>query len=134
MDSNYNSEIGEISEINPNIGIENYETDYLEFNLPFSGQFFDDFEIINQKIDIGPDNESRLIMKYLRGNIYISFCVDIELPLNAPKYPQFNAFIIFRKKNNDLETIVLSDKKVELQDIKRQQINSNAFDLEQFMN
>ena len=134
MDSNYNSEIGEISEISPNIGIENYETDYLEFNLPFSGQFFDEFEIINQKIDIGPDNESRLIMKYLIDNVYISFCMDIELPLNAPKYPQFNAFIIFRKKNNGLETIVLSDKKVELQDIKKQQINSIAFDLEQFMN
>ena len=131
---NHETTIQEISEINQNLFIENYQTDFLELILPFSGQYFDDYEIINHKIDIIPYTKSRLIMRYFENNIFISFCVDVDLPLNAPGYPQFNTFIIFKQKKGELAPIALSDKSFQVQDNQKQQINSIAFDLDQFMN
>ena len=142
IDKNIENNIQEISINSPKLFIENYETDYLEFNLPFSGQFFDDFEIINHKIDIIPNNPSRLIVKYLNNYIYIVFSADINLPLNAPDYPKFNTFISFKGNKNEFEYISLSNRAFP-QDMvqgrgeignKMQQLNSIVFELEQFMN
>ena len=114
----------------------------MEFNLPFSGQIFEDLEIINHKIDIIPNNPSRLIMKYLNNYIYIVFSASISLPLNAPDYPKFSTFIAFKGNKNEFEYISLSNRSFP-QDMNReggengntmQQLNSVVFELDQFMN
>ena len=142
IDKNIGNNIQQISINNPQLFIENYETDYLEFNLPFSGQIFEDLEIINHKIDIIPNNPSRLIMKYLNNYIYIVFSASISLPLNAPDYPKFSTFIAFKGNKNEFEYISLSNRSFP-QDMNReggengntmQQLNSVVFELDQFMN
>ena len=133
-------EINEKSEINPTIFLENYETELFEFDIPFSGQYNEGLEIINHNIDIIPSFPGKLTFNYLQNQIYISFIVDIDLPLNANNYPKFFAYIIFKKQKYDLYLFELKNRSIDFLRIGqrseriRQQINSNQFDAQQFLN
>ena len=101
LNNDLEDEIIEKSKISPKLFFENYETELLEIDVPFGGQYNEGFEIANYKIDIMPGFPSRLILKYLQNQIYISFCMDIDLLLNAINYPKFyhlffNVFCCFQ--------------------------------------
>ena len=138
IDENIENEIKEKSEINPKLLIENYETDLLEIDIPYGGQYNEGLEIVNYKLNIIPNYPSKLIMNYLQGKVYISFCVDIDEPLNAPTYPKFHSYIIFKNLRYGSQLLNLQNQSL-IQENKdrnrrfRQQINSNDFDAQQFL-
>ena len=136
VNENLESEIKEKSEINPKLYIENYETDLLEIDIPYGGQYNEGLELANCKLDIIPNYPSKLIMKYLQGKIYISFCVDIDAPLNAPNYPQFYSYIVFKNLKYGSQLLNLPNQTLfqeNRNERKRQQINSNEFEANQFL-
>ena len=144
IDENIEDDIKEKFKINPRLFFENYETELLEIDIPFSGQYNEGLELINKELDVIPGHLSKLIMKYLQNQIYISFCINIDLPLNAPNYPKFYTYITLRNQNYKLEFTNLSQQSFP-QDYGqqgllnensriRQQINSVEFDAEQFLN
>ena len=143
IDGSLEGEIKEKSKINPKLFVENYETDLLEIDIPYGGQYNEGLEIVNKRLNIMPNFPSRLIMKYLQNKIYISFCVDINLPLNAPNYPKFYTYIIFRNKAYGLEFINLSNQSFPQDFVQqgqdnniakdRQQINGFEFEANQFL-
>ena len=110
IDTSIEGEIKEKSKINPKLFVENYETELLEIEIPYGGQYNEGLEIANIKLNIMPNFPSRLIMNYLQEQVYISFCVDINLPLNAPNYPKFYSYIIFRNKEYGCEFTNLSNQ------------------------
>ena len=77
---------------------ENYESDYLEFSLPFGGQYLEGGEIANKELNFIPGNKSKITMKYLQDQVYISFSIDINLPLNSPEFPKFYTYITLKNK------------------------------------
>ena len=115
----------------------------MEIEIPYGGQYNEGLEIANVKLNIMPNFPSRLIMSYLQEQVYISFCVDINLPLNAPNYPKFYSYIIFRNKEYGCEFGNLSNQSFP-QDFAqqgrennirkvRQQINGINFEANQFL-
>ena len=143
IDLSLEGEIKEKSKINPKLFVENYETDLLDIQIPYGGQYNEGLEIVNKKLDLIPNFPSRLIMKYLQNQIYISFCVDINLPLNSPNYPKFYTYIIFRNKEYGLEFGNLSNQSFPQDFVQqggdnnvtkiRQQINGIEFEANQFL-
>ena len=135
-------EIKEKSKISYRLFVENYETQIIEIKIPFGGQYNEGLEIANYNLKIIPGFPSKLIMKYLQKQIYISFCVDIDLPLNVVNYPKFYTYVTIKNNKYGLEFINLSDQSFP-QDLAqneknnnrriRQQINSFTFDAQQFL-
>ena len=140
-DDTLEGEILEKSKISPRLFVENYETKTLEIKIPFGGQYNEGLEIANYKIDVMRKNPSRLVMQYLEGKIYISFCIDIDLPLNAINYPKFYTYVTMRNQKYGLEFINLSDQSFpqdfpqenKYNNKARQQINAFQFDAQQFL-
>lgn len=138
VNENLENEIKEISEINPKLYIENYETDLLEINIPYGGQYNEGLELTNYKLDIIPNYPSRLIMQYLQGKIIISFCVDIDAPLNAPNYPKFYSYIVFKNLEYGAQLLNLPSQSLIQENRDKfgrimKQINSTEFDAHQFL-
>ena len=123
----------EKSKISPKLFVENYETQVIEIKIPFGGQYNEGYEIANYKIDIMRGFPSRLILKYLGQQVYISFCVDIDLPLNAFDYPKFYTYITIRNQKYGLEFINLSNQSFP-QDFAQQQQNNNVRRIRQQIN
>lgn len=143
IDDNLENEIKEKSKLSPRLFFENYETELLEVKIPYGGQYNEGLELMNYKIDIIPNFPSKLILQYLNGKIYISFSVDIDMPLNAPNYPKFYTYVILNNQKYGLEKIELKNQSFPqdliIRDVRndkgriRQQINSNTFDSAQFL-
>ena len=110
----------------------------MEIDIPYGGQYNEGLEIVNYKLNIIPNYPSKLIMNYLQGKVYISCCVDIDEPLNAPTYPKFHSYIIFKNLRYGSQLLNLQNQSL-IQENKdrnrrfRQQINSNDFDAQQFL-
>ena len=143
IDDNLENEIKEKSKISPKLFVENYETELLEIEIPYAGQYIEGLDFFEHKIDIIPNFPSKLILKYLQGKIYISFCVDIDLPLNAPYYPKFYTYVILKNQKYGVEFInlsnqsfpqdfVMKENRYESRRI-RQQTNSNEIEAQQFL-
>ena len=143
IDRNIELKVNEIDKINPKLFIENFETDYLEFNIPNNGEFIEGQEIGNKNINIIPEFPGRIIIKYLQNKIYISFSIDINMPLNSRNYPKFYTYITLKNQKYGLEFSGLSDQLFpqdapnrnqnnEIGRI-RQQINSTEIDAKQFL-
>lgn len=143
LNKDLEDDIKEKSKISPKLFFENYETEIMEIDVPYGGQYNEGLEIANYKINIIPGFPSRLILKYLQGQVYISFCVDIDLPLNAINYPRFYSYITIKNKKYGLEFINLANQSFpqnyfqkEKGDSKkrlRQQISSTQFESQQFL-
>ena len=138
IDKNIENGIKEKTKANPNIFLSIYETDYLEFSLPFSGQYKEGHQIFNKKLNIIPGFPSNILYQYLDNQIIISFSVDITLPLNDPKYPKFYTYMIFKNGKDGLEIMTLSNQDVPNQEKNpgqiRQQVNKISFDATKFIN
>ena len=106
---NKENEIKEKLRFNPKLFIESFESDYIEFSLPDARQLNEGDEIYKQQLNIIPNYPSIINLKLLENKIYISFSMDINLPLNNPKYPEFYAYITFNNKNYGLEYMSLSN-------------------------
>ena len=143
INGNLENEIIEKSKISPKLFIENYETDYIEFDLPFSGQYSEGYEIVNKKLNFIPGFPSTILLKYLQNQVFISFSVDINFPLNAFNYPKFYTYITFKNKNYGLDFYNLSNQSFPQDFIQqrgnnermiRQQINSFGINAQSFVN
>lgn len=139
IDKNIENDIKDKSKMHPRLFVENYETNFIDINIPYSGQYNEGAEIFNKNINIIPQNKCQLVLKYLQHHVYISLSIDINLPLNSPEYPRFYSYIIIRNKKYGLEFSNLSNQ-VFPQDIRgnqgkilSQQINNIDFDFGQFM-
>ena len=143
IDETLEDNIIEKSKINPKLFIENYETDYLKIKVPYGGQYNEGMELFNQPINIIPGFPSRLVLKYLQNKIYISFSIDINLPLNAEDYPIFYSYITIKNNKYGLEFLNLSNQVLpqsfvqqgnQYQDGRiRQQVNSTDLNVRQFL-
>ena len=142
LDENIGNVIKERSKENPKFFYEEFETDFLEFDLPFSGQYNEGLEVANINLDFIPGFPSNFLLQYLGGQIVFSFSVDIDLPLNDPKYPKFYTYITLRNKKYGLEFYNLSNQSFPqdfpIQEKRngskvRHQINSNEFNAQQFI-
>ena len=111
VDTNIEYEIKEKSKVNPKLFLDNYETDYLEICLPFSGQYNEGQEVFKKELNILPGFPSRILLKFLQKQIIISFSVDIDLPLNDPKYPKFYTYVTFKNGKSGLEFMNLSEQR-----------------------
>ena len=140
IDNNLSLKIEEKSKINPLLFIENYETNYLELSLPYGGQYVEGEEIVNRELNFIENSQSRLIMKYLQNQIYISLSIDINMPLNSPNFPKFFTYITLKNKKYGVEFINLSEQAFP-QDLSLQgnvigtcqQINSFRMDAKPFL-
>lgn len=143
IDETLEDNIIEKSKINPKLFIENYETDYLEIKIPFGGQYNEGMELFNQQINIIPDFPSRLLLKYLQNKIFISFSIDINLPLNAEDYPIFYTYITIKNNKYGIEFLNLSNQVLPQSFVQqgnqnqggriRQQVNSSDLNARQFL-
>ena len=140
IDDNLENNIREKTKINPTLFVENYETDYIELRLPHGGQYIEGEELLNYKITNIPGFPCRLIIKNLLKKTIISFCVEINLPLNAPDYPRFYNYIGVRNQKYGLEFTNLSEQNsLENNEQRNQsrrirnQVNSKEIDAEQFI-
>ena len=129
---NKENEIKEKLRFNPKLFIESFESDYIEFSLPDARQLNEGDEIYKQQLNIIPNYPSIINLKLLENKIYISFSMDINLPLNNPKYPEFYAYITFNNKNYGLEYMSLSNNNFKNNGNVRQQIKFTQLDPEQF--
>ena len=141
IDTNIEFDIKEISKENPQLFVENYETDYLEISLPFSGQYNEGYEVFKKRLNIIQGFHSNILLQYLQNKIVISFSVDIALPLNDPRYPRFFSYITFKNSKDGFLFRNLSNQSFP-QDFPmqgsnpkkiRQQINSDSFEVTQFI-
>jgi hypothetical protein len=143
IDQNIENVINEKTKLDPQLFIENYETDYIDINIPNGGQINDGYEFINKNLDVIPNFPSRIIMKYFQNKVHISFCISINLPLNAPNLPKFFTYITLRSQKYGLEFTTLSNQ-ANPQDfaqyhqnnnlpISRQQVNSIDMDAKKFL-
>ena len=140
IDRNLEQKIQENELKNSRLFIENFETDYLIFNMPNNTNFFEGQELFNKNMNIIPGFPSKLIIKYLGNKIFISFSIDINLPLNSPNYPKFFTYITFKNGKYGLEFINLSNQLFpqnspnqnnEMRMV-RQQVNITEIDAKQF--
>jgi len=142
IDTNIEYIIKEKSKVNPKLFLCNYESDYLEFSLPFSGQYYEGCEVFNKRLNFIPGFPSTILLKYLQNKIFISFSVDIGLSLDDPRYPKFFTYVTFKNGKDGFDFMNLSNQSFP-QDFPnqggnprqiRQQINSFSFDATQFIN
>lgn len=82
--------------INLRLNMESYETEYLEFDLPFSGQIKDGSVILNTNIGIIDGSHDNFIIKYDNQKVKMTFSIDIDIPFNDISYPSFHINIIFK--------------------------------------
>jgi hypothetical protein len=135
FDGNKENEIKEKSKVNPRLFIESFESDVIEFSLPNNRQFNEGNEIYQQQLNIIQNYPSMLNIKYLANKIYISFIINISLPLNHPKYPTFYAYITFSNQNYGLEYMSLTNQNIPNSQNNsniRQQMNLAELDAQQF--
>ena len=136
VEENLEDNIKYKSKINPTLFIENYETDFFDFVLPYGFQYQGNMEILNKKLNIIPGFPSRLIIQSLGSQIHTSFSIDIDLPLNDPNYPKFYSYIIVKNDKYGQDFANLTEQSLILEHIQkknkkreiRRQINSIEFD------
>ncbi len=136
VDRGLKNKIQEKTKKTPMLYIENYESDYLEFQLPFGGKYQEEAEVINKKLNFIPEFPCRLLMKFLQKKIYISLCIDINIPLNSFEVPKFFTYITLKNKKYGLEFSNLSDQTFLQNNANRgirQQINAIDMEAEQFL-
>jgi hypothetical protein len=107
IDPNLKKDILEKKENSHKISVENYQTDFIEINIP--RQFYDNAEIINYTLKIVPNYRCKLIFKYLQNKINILLLIKISDPINSPNYPVFQSYIIFRNQKYGIEFLNLSE-------------------------
>jgi len=100
IDENTRNQIIDISKENWLLNIENYETKYLEFDLPYCGQYIEGTEILNTDINIVPDNPCKFIMTYLNNKVHMLFDIEINMPLNSINYPSFFLYLLLKNEKN----------------------------------
>ena len=141
IDENIENKISE--KVCSNIFINYYETDYIIINLPKNGNLVEGSTLLKKRLNAIPSFPSTLIIKYLQNQIYISYCININLALNDPSYPKFYSYITLKNKQYGLEYVNLSDQSFP-QDyglsgqnnneiVNRQQVNSKQMDSKQFL-
>ena len=142
IDANIEYYLKQKIKISPKLFLDNYESDYIEFSLPFSGQYNEGIEVFKKRLNIIPGFPSTILLKYLQNKIFISLSVDIGLNLNDPRYPKFFTYITFKYGKDNLDVMNLSNQSFPqtfpiqrgIQGQIRQQINSFSFDAKQFIN
>ena len=110
IDNNLKNQIKEKADKNPLLHIENYESDYIDFTIPNGRQYIEGKDIVNQDLNLIPGFPSRITITYLENKVFISFCIDINMPLNSPQYPKFYTYITIKNKKYGLEFINLSEQ------------------------
>ena len=142
IDNTLEDNIKEKLKINPTLFAESYETDYIDFKLPFEGQYKEGAEILNYKTNMIRGFPSVLILKYLQKKVIISFSIEMNYALNATDVPKFYNYITIKNQKYGLEFINLSNQIIPQnysqqeqrnRTRKRNQINSNEIDAEQFI-
>jgi len=123
-------DIQEKTKIIPSLYIENYQTDFIDFNILVSGQqFSENQELLNEDVNLNINYPCKLKIRYLRNKIIISCTLTVNEPINSPEFPILYIYIIFRNQKYGLEFINLSNNnKSKILSQNLEQINSIEFD------
>ena len=140
IDPNLENNIKQMEEIQPKIFVDNYHSELLQIQIPYSGQYNEGLEIFKNTIKLIDNTRSILVIKYLQKKVFISFSIDINAPLNSVELPKYYCFVTIKNQNYGLEFNNLLNQNVS-NDVVRvnsgranlQQINSNEFDFDQLM-
>ena len=141
IDPTLENNIKQMEKMQPKIFVESYHSELLEIAIPYSGQYNEGGEICNIKLDnFIPNHKSLLVMKYLQNKVYVSFAIDINLPLNAVEFPKFYCYVTIQNQKYGLDFENLLSQSFPQDNFRPnigtrnfQQINSNEFDYGQMM-
>ena len=127
FDENLENKINQMAKSQPRIFVENYKSDLMEIQIPFSGQYNEGFEILNKNLNFMPNDKCILIMKYLENKVFISMSFDIQIrPLNSNDFPKFYCYITIQNQKYGLEFNNLPAQSYP-QEVNRQNINNRNF-------
>ena len=140
-DQNLENSIKQLGKSDLKLYMENYHSQIIEIPIPYGGQYNEGLELYKQQqINFINNHNSALIIKYLQNKVYISFIIDINMPLNSIEFPKFYCYITIKNQKYGLEYEDLLTQSFP-QDVIRhnignrnfQQINTNEFDYGQFI-
>ena len=140
IDPTADNNIRQAARFQPNLFVENYQSELLEIPIPYRGQYNEGLEIINRNMNFIPNHKSNLVIKYLQNKVYFSFSIDINSPINSIDFPKFYCYITIQNQKYGLEFNNLLNQNFP-QNIVRsntgrrnfEQINTNEFDFGQLM-
>ena len=134
IDDNLERNLKEKQKFPPKLSVENFETETIEFPIKNAGQYIEGLEIFSKNINI-QNNTCKLNIKYLQKKVFVSLCIDINMPLNSPDFPKFYSYITIQNQKYGLEFSNLSTQALPQNSVRRniQQINSTEFDFDQFV-
>ena len=123
------------------IHIDTYQTDFTSKKLNINSEIMDNCEIINIPLNLIPHHSSNFGINYANGKFGIYLVVNTREDVKSPKYPVFNAYIIFRGLGYCLEFLTLKneylEKKRRNEDFGnnnlREQINRVEIDKDKFL-
>ena len=141
LNSQFYPQIRDPSYQTQDINIETYQTDYITKKLNINEYINDACEIINIPINLIPNHSSYFSINYTdQGKFGIYLGINPREDINSPKYPVFNAYIIFKGMGYCLEFLTLQneylEKKRRKEDVgnlnRREQINRVEVDKDKF--
>ena len=140
IDPTLENNINQLEKTQPKIHVETYHSESLEIAIPYSGKYNEGLEIFNDTLNFIPNNNSLLVIKYLQNKVFVSFAIDINLPLNSVEFPKFYCYVTIQNQKYGLEFNNLLNEDFP-QDVNRQgpvrrnfqQIKTNEFDYGQMM-
>ena len=123
------------------IFIDTFQTDYISKKLNINPELEDNYELINIPISLIPHHSSNFSINYSNGKFGIYLVINTRENINSPKYPIFNAYIIFKGLGYCLEFLTMKneflEKKRRNEDIrnmnKREQINRVEINKDKFL-
>ena len=141
LNSQFYPKIRDPSYQTQDINIETYQTDYITKKLNINEYINDACEIINIPLNLIPNHSSYFSINYTdQGKFGIYLGINPREDINSPKYPVFNAYIIFKGMGYCLEFLTLQneylEKKRRKEDVgnlnRREQINRVEVDKDKF--
>ena len=141
LNSQFYPQIRDPSYQTQDINIETYQTDYITKKLNINEYINDACEIINIPLNLIPNHSSYFSINYTdQGKFGIYLGINPREDINSPKYPVFNAYIIFKGMGYCLEFLTLQneylEKKRRKEDVgnlnRREQINRVEVDKDKF--
>ena len=96
-----NSQLKSFEDLNPrkeenktNIYFETFESDEINLKLPQNGQYLEELNICNKKINLMNEHECRLKMDLLGGNLVCTLSIKIESNYYNKYHPMFRGYLM----------------------------------------
>ena len=123
------------------IFIETFQTAFISKKLNVSSDLNDNCEIMNIPLNLIPYHSSNFGINFSNGRFGIYLVINTREDINSPKYPVFNAYIIFKGLGYCLEFLTMKneflEKKRRNENLgnmnRREQINRVGMDKDKFL-